>query len=162
MRRARISLADLPRLAVLAIEHVAELFAGRHAKTEGAHVLVIDEAGRVLVVRTTYLGPEWMLPGGTVERGEPPHRAAAREAREETGLEIRVTAAACVDARRRRSVSFVFHGEVVGGALDPQAGEIAEVGWVSRDEIAATSPRLHRLLHLMGEAGERPTYLGLE
>lgn len=162
MRRARISPADLPRLALLAIEHIAQLLAGRHAKTEGAHVLVTDEAGRVLVVRTTYLGREWMLPGGTVERAEPPHRAAAREALEETGLEIRITGAACVDARRRRTVSFVFRGEVAGGALDPQAGEIAEVGWVSRDEIAATSPRLHRLLDLMGEAGERPTYLGLE
>jgi 8-oxo-dGTP diphosphatase len=101
-----------------------------------------------------------MLPGGTVERGERPHEAASREAREETGLEIRITGAASVDARRR-SVSFVFHGEVAGGSLDPQAGEIAEVGWVSREEITATSPRLHRLLELIGEAADRPTYLGL-
>jgi 8-oxo-dGTP diphosphatase len=161
VRRARVAPSDLPRLALQAIEHLAQLFAGRHAKTEGAHVLVTDEQGRILVVRTTYLGREWMLPGGTVERGERPQDAAVREAREETGLEIRVTGAAAVDARRR-SVSFVFRGTVTGGVLEPQAGEIAEVGWVGRDEIAASSPRLHRLLELMGEAGERPAYLGIE
>jgi 8-oxo-dGTP pyrophosphatase MutT (NUDIX family) len=49
-------------------------------------VLVRDDQGRILVVRTTYLGPGWMLPGGRVERSETPHAAAVRETREETGL----------------------------------------------------------------------------
>lgn len=149
MLRARITPLVVPRLALQAIEHVAKLLAGRYAQTAGAHVLVTDTDGRVLVVRTTYLEPQWMLPGGLVERGERPDEAAAREAREETGLEIKVTGLAAVDAMRRRSIGFIFHGEVVAGAMRPQAGEIAEVGWARRDQIAQRAPRLHRLLGLI-------------
>ena len=119
---------------MLGLVHVAHLFSGRYARVEGAHVLVSDEAGNLLVVRTTYLRREWMLPGGRVERDEPPHAAAAREAREETGLDVRVTDLLLVDARRRRHVSFVF---------------------------AAGSPRLDRLLGLIGTPG-RARYLGIE
>lgn len=140
---------------------MAHLFGGRYARTEGAHVVVRNAAGELLVVRPTYLGPGWTLPGGHVERGEPPHVAAAREAREETGLEVRVTDLLLVDARRRRSVSFVFAGDLLGGELAPPVGEIAAAGFVADDEVAASSPRLHRLLGMLGTPG-RPRYLGLD
>lgn len=161
MRRSRVGLRDLPRVAVRGLVEVAHLFGGRHARIEGAHVVVRNAAGELLVVRTTYLGPGWTLPGGHVERGEPPHVAAAREAREETGLEVRVTDLLLVDARRRRTVSFVFAADLVGGELRPLAGEIAEAGFIAPSEIAATSPRLELLLSLLGEPG-RPRYLGLD
>jgi 8-oxo-dGTP diphosphatase len=102
-----------------------------------------------------------MLPGGRVERTETPHEAAVRETREETGLEVRVERLVLVDAHRARDVSFIFLGSVVGGDMDPQLGEIAEVGWVDRDEIGQMSPRLHRLLDLLDQAGGGVAYLGL-
>lgn len=139
----------------------AGLFGGRYRRVEGAHVLATDAEGRILVVRTTYLGPGWMLPGGRVEHGETPHDAAARETREEAGLEVVVDRLVLVDARRGRDVSFVFAGRVVGGELEPQLGEIAEVGWVPREEIARTSPRLHRLLEIIGEDADGVVYWGL-
>lgn len=145
-RSRRIRARDLPRIAVRAVTEVAGLFGGRYRRSEGAHVLVVDAEGRILVVRTTYLGNEWMLPGGRIERGERPHEAAPREAREETGIETRVDRLLAVDVTRRDNSSFIFAASAVGGALDPQLGEIAEAGWVTRDEIAATSPRLDRLL----------------
>ncbi|MBA2632762.1 MAG: NUDIX hydrolase, partial [Chloroflexi bacterium] len=141
--------------------NVAELFGGRHRRIEGAHVLAVDEEGRILVVRTTYLGPGWMLPGGRVERSETPHAAAVRETREETGLDVRVERLVLVDAERARDVSFVFRGTVTGGELDPQLGEIAEVGWLDRSEIERTSPRLHRLLAHLDAAGDGVVYWGL-
>ena len=157
-RRRRIGLVDLPRLLVGAVIALAGLFGGKHGRIEGAHVLATDEAGRILVVRTTYLGPGWMLPGGRVERTETPHAAAVRETREETGLEVALERLVLVDAHRARDVSFVFIGRVTGGELDPQLGEIAEVGWVERSEIERTSPRLHRLLGLIDEAGDGVAY----
>lgn len=161
-RRRRLGPADVPRLLIRAALELASLFGGRYRRTEGAHVLVADAAGRVLAVRTTYLGPGWMLPGGRIERSETPHQAAVRETREETGLEVTVDRLVLVDGHRRGTVSFVFSGRLVGGELSPQFGEIAEVGWLGRDEIAATSWRLDRLLRRIDEIGEGTAYWGLE
>jgi ADP-ribose pyrophosphatase YjhB (NUDIX family) len=160
-RKRRIRLVDIPRLLVGGAVQLAGLFAGRYGRVEGAHVLATDDDGRLLVVRTTYLGPGWMLPGGRVERGETPHGAAARETKEETGLDVVVDRLLLVDARRGHDVSFVFAGRVVGGELEPQLGEIAEAGWVGRDEIAETSPKLHRLLELMDGPASNVVYRGL-
>jgi ADP-ribose pyrophosphatase YjhB (NUDIX family) len=160
-RRRRFRLADVPRLLAIGVVQLADLFGGRYRRTEGAHVLAVDEMGRVLVVRTTYLGRQWMLPGGRVERGETPHLAAERETREETGLDVEIAGLRLIDAHHPRDVSFVFAGRITGGALDPQLGEIAEVGWLSRAEIAETSPRLHRLLEMLDRAGDGVAYLGL-
>jgi ADP-ribose pyrophosphatase YjhB (NUDIX family) len=159
-RRRRLHPGDLPRLLVGGVVGVAGLFAGRYGRTEGAHILVTDAEGRLLVVRATYLGPGWTLPGGRVERGETPHAAARRETLEETGMTVEIDRLVLVDARRARDVSFVFTGRPVSGDLAPQLGEIAEVGWVDRAEIAASSPRLERLLELV-EAGDGPVYLGI-
>jgi ADP-ribose pyrophosphatase YjhB (NUDIX family) len=157
-RRRRIRLVDLPRLFIGAVVALADLFGGKHGRIEGAHVFATDDAGRILVVRTTYLGPGWMLPGGRVERMETPHAAAVRETREETGLHVALERLVLVDAHRARDVSFVFIGRVTGGEMDPQLGEIAEVGWLERSEIERTSPRLHGLLALIDEAGDGVAY----
>lgn len=161
MRRSRrLGLADLPRLVIGGAVQFAGLFSGKYERSEGAHVLATDDEGRILVVRTTYLGPGWMLPGGRVEHSETPHTAAMRETREETGLVVEIERLLLLDARIPSSVSFVFSGTVVGGDLRPQFGEIAEVGWVAREEIAATSSGLEQLLTQIEAAGGALAYLG--
>lgn len=158
--RRRFRPWDVPRLVVGGAVQLASLLGGRYGRIEGAHVLVEEAAGRILVVRNTYMGPGWMLPGGRVERGETPEGAAARETREETGIEVVVERLLLVEAHRPKDVSFVFGARAVGGALDPQLGEIAEVAWLAREELADTSPRLHRLLALIAAAGDRIAYRG--
>jgi len=54
-----------------------------------ARALIRDRAGRVLLVKASYRDG-WDLPGGMVEAGEPPDRAAVREVREELGLDLGV------------------------------------------------------------------------
>lgn len=150
----------MPRLLVGGFVQLGSLLGGRYGRIEGAHVLVEDAEGRILVVRSTYMGPGWMLPGGRVERGETPETAAVRETREETGIEVAVDRLVLVEAYRPKDVSFVFRGAVIGGRLDPQLGEVAEAGWLMRDELAGTSPRLHRLLAIIDAAGDGIAYRG--
>src|ERR687897_796607 len=54
--------------------------------------IIADESGRVVLVRRA-IEPGyglWVFPGGYMDRGERVLEAAMREAREESGLEIRI------------------------------------------------------------------------
>jgi 8-oxo-dGTP diphosphatase len=82
---------------------------------------------RVVLVRRGSPPPGWALPGGFVDEGETLEAAAVREAREETGLEVRLAELLYVysDPRRdprRHTVSAVFLGRAAG---DPAGGDDA-------------------------------------
>ncbi|WP_331766787.1 NUDIX hydrolase [Embleya sp. NBC_00896] len=67
----------------------AQWYAQLPATYAAACALITDGAGRVLVVKPNYRD-YWNLPGGFVDRNEPPHEACARELREEIGLDLEV------------------------------------------------------------------------
>jgi 8-oxo-dGTP pyrophosphatase MutT (NUDIX family) len=54
----------------------------------GALAAIFDEDGRILLMKRSESGA-WCLPGGAMELDETPEEAAVREAREETGLDVR-------------------------------------------------------------------------
>lgn len=57
------------------------------AMTLGVRAAVFDNAGRVLLVRHSYV-PGWHMPGGGVERGETARQALEKELREEGNIAL--------------------------------------------------------------------------
>lgn len=113
--------------------------------------LFIAKDGRYAAVRKhSYLPGLFRAPSGGVERGESVEAGALREALEETGLAIRL------DRYVFRSLArFTYEGESVdwtshvfaadwrSGEIAPiDTDEIAEALWVTREELAASVPRL--------------------
>jgi ADP-ribose pyrophosphatase YjhB (NUDIX family) len=102
-----------------------------------AGAIVRDDAGRLLLVRRANEPSRglWSVPGGRLEPGESAPAAAAREVREETGLDVAVGALLCT-VELGPYVVEDFAATVVGGVL--RAGDDAlDAGWFTPDEVRA-------------------------
>jgi 8-oxo-dGTP diphosphatase len=107
---------------------------------------VIIDGGRVLLIKrgSPPLLGEWSLPGGVVELGETLRAAAEREAREETGLIVKVGEVIEVldriipgreGAPQYHYVLIDFLCTVQGGELRA-GGDAADVRWAGENELA--------------------------
>ncbi|MCO5730446.1 NUDIX domain-containing protein [Rhizobium sp. SSA_523] len=135
------------------------LFAFTRGMTLGVRAACFDEAGRIFLVRHTYV-PGWYMPGGGVEHGETVFSALVKELREEGNLEM----AAAPDlfhiyqnagASRRDHVVF-FRAVVRQTAPRSPDGEIAESGFFALDALpdTVTAATLRRLRELSGETAK--------
>lgn len=105
-----------------------------------ANVIVENDDGHLLMIRRTDSG-NYAFPGGAMELGETIADTAVREAKEETGYDVKVTGLVGIytspghlveytsDGEVRQEFAIVFSGLVVGGAARVNA-EASEVAWV--------------------------------
>jgi 8-oxo-dGTP pyrophosphatase MutT (NUDIX family) len=109
-----------------------------------AAVALKNGAGQLLLLRRRD-NEMWTLPGGTLEFGESLTDCAIREAREETGLDVRIVALigtytdprvviAYTNGEVRQEFTFVYSGEITGGSLTLD-DESYEASWFSASEI---------------------------
>jgi len=119
-------------------------------KRMAAGVLFTDQDGRVLLVEPTYKD-EWEIPGGGVELDESPRAAAAREVREELGLDVEPGRLLVVDyvppqLDRTEGLMFVFAGPSLYEAdIRLQVEELRSWAWVLPGEAdERLTPRMAR------------------
>ena len=106
-----------------------------------AGAVVRDERGRLLLIKRAHepAAGRWTVPGGRVEPGETAAEAAAREVREETGLEVSVDALLMRVAIGDYDIED-FAATVVGGSLRP-GDDAADARWCDEDELIAMDAR---------------------
>ena len=100
-----------------------------------AGALILDQEGRLLILKPTYKSG-WTIPGGVMEAdGATPWEACRREVREECGIDVRHGRLVCMDFRRPRpgkpgGIRFLFHCGAIGdeslAAIVLQPEEISE------------------------------------
>lgn len=126
----------------------------------GAAGMIVDQAGRVLLVRPRF-GASWGLPGGGVGAGEPPAAAVLRELGEEVGYSG--GAAPVLFGLYTRRVAWATNVVALyrleGGqvAFKPNF-EIAEICWADpASPPPGTEPgTARRLAELAGQAPQQP------
>jgi ADP-ribose pyrophosphatase YjhB (NUDIX family) len=83
-------------------------------------IIRVDDDGRIVLVKRA-IEPgygKWVFPGGYVDRGEQVVEAAVREAREESGLEIRVDGLVNIYSYAGRTpIIIVYAASMTGGSL---------------------------------------------
>ncbi len=106
--------------------------------------IVTDDYGRILLILRTD-NSYWSIPGGGVKPGESVKEAAAREVKEETGIDCEVTGligiysdprhvAAYDDGEVRQEFSICFTTRMLGGN-ERTSAESAEVKFVAWQDL---------------------------
>jgi len=81
--------------------------------------VIIEVGDRIVLVQRKYPPPGWAIPGGFIDAGETAQDAAVREALEETGLRVTLTALLGVYSdpkrdKRKHTISTVYIGKAEG------------------------------------------------
>lgn len=106
--------------------------------TVGVRAIVVDDEGRVCLVRHTYRDG-WFLPGGGVKVGESIVGAMSRELREETGIELAETPQRVIGVyssfQEHKSDHIVVFVITDWTVVTSVSREIAEVGFFAPDDL---------------------------
>lgn len=113
-------------------------------------LVLVQNEGKTLLIQEAqaWCRGSWCIPGGRLEPGESVAAAAVREAREESGIEVRLSGLLHVEQRLPEPgglparLRLVFQGEAIGGALKTVPDEHSlGAAWFERDAIAGLDLR---------------------
>lgn len=122
-----------------------------------------EDKTKLLMVQNKDNG-RWTLPGGAVEPGETLEIAAIREAKEETGFDVRVHGIVAMNelrsSRNNEHLLFItFRAEIAGGeATIDRPDEIMEIDWKDIEQADQLMPYYKDGLSSIVRAGTEITY----
>ncbi|MFE6073398.1 NUDIX hydrolase [Paenibacillus sp. NPDC057886] len=128
------------------------------------YTLITDESkSKVLMVKNVGRS-SWSLPGGAVEPYESLEQAAIREAKEETGFDVKVYGIVAINECKfehlnEHAIFIVFRAEITGGTEQiVRPNEISEIAWKDIEEADKLMPFYKRGIRNL-IAGNEITYL---
>lgn len=128
-------------------------------------IILTNDKDEVLLVKSSrgFTKGMWNVPGGFIEYGEPPEVAAAREAKEETGLDVRIGDLLGVYTERFESPYFMYGFmyaatlERAGQKLAPDPTEIADARWMPAEKAIDSTRNPFAVQALRRRFSPRPT-----
>lgn len=121
-------------------------------------VVLVDPAGRLLLVRHVGHHDGWGVLGGAIDVGESPAEAAVRETREEIGVEIRLVRLLDVlggpdyvvtypNGDRTAYVTAVYEATITDGSPAVHDDELSDIAWFTSARLATL--QLSRFAHAL-------------
>jgi 8-oxo-dGTP pyrophosphatase MutT (NUDIX family) len=118
-----------------------------------SHAVIFDSENRVLLLKATYGGKHWGLPGGALEPGETIHEALIRECREELGCEVEISYLSGIYYHKAYdSQAFIFRCELANGCLITLSDEHSEYQYEAIENLSPVQQqRVRQCLEFDGQ-----------
>lgn len=107
--------------------------------------VVIRREGKYLLVQESMPSQYglWNWPAGKVDVGETIEEAAIREAKEETGFDVKLIRELGIwQENAKQAAQHAFEAEIVDGELSFPEDELLDVRWFSKEEVFAMKDKL--------------------
>ena len=106
-------------------------------KGEASKVFILNKHGQILLTKIGYSHKSWVLPGGSVDRGETAEAAAVRELEEEAGVKVNQVDFMFTNSHEKydRVNLHYYFGQVDEADITIDTLEITDGGWFELDQL---------------------------
>ncbi|KAF1024243.1 MAG: RNA pyrophosphohydrolase [Acinetobacter bereziniae] len=102
-----------------------------------SHAVILNEQHQVLLLKATYAGCAWGLPGGGLDEGETVHETLIRECQEELGCNVQIDYLSGIYYHPTvNSHAFIFRCTLPSGQQISLSDEHSEYQWFDFEQLS--------------------------